>query len=63
LGDYATIFRPHGPIPHPEGVAADITGHKKQTMTYGLYSARTLLEKKRKALAKAVYPAPLDKLR
>jgi integrase len=43
----------------PEGIAADIAGHKKQTMTYGLYSAGTVLENKREALAKAVYPAPM----
>lgn len=44
----------------PEGVAADIAGHKKTTMTYGLYSAGTELEKKREALSKAIYPKPFD---
>jgi integrase len=43
----------------PEGVAADIAGHKKQTMTYGLYSAGTILDNKREAIAKAVYPGTL----
>lgn len=43
----------------PEGVAADIAGHKKQTMTYGLYSAGTMLEIKREAISKAVYPGSL----
>jgi integrase len=42
-----------------EGVAADIVGHEKQTMTYGLYSMGSELEIKRKALALAKYPAPL----
>lgn len=42
-----------------EGVAADIVGHEKQTMTYGLYSMGSELEIKRAALAKATYPAPL----
>ena len=42
-----------------EGVAADIVGHEKQTMTYGLYSMGSELEIKRAALALAKYPAPL----
>ncbi|MGZ8315977.1 MAG: tyrosine-type recombinase/integrase [Telluria sp.] len=42
-----------------EGVAADIVGHEKQTMTYGLYSMGSELEIKREALSKARYPAPL----
>lgn len=46
----------------PEGVAADIVGHEKQTMTYGLYSMGSELEIKRKALALVQYPAPLTKL-
>jgi integrase len=42
-----------------EGIAADIAGHEKQSMTYGLYSMGSMLEMKREALAKATYPAPL----
>lgn len=42
-----------------ESVAADIVGHEKQTMTYGLYSMGSELEIKREALAKARYPVPL----
>jgi integrase len=42
-----------------EGVAADIVGHEKQTMTYGLYSMGSMLEIKREALSKTRYPAPL----
>jgi integrase len=42
-----------------EGIAADIVGHEKQTMTYGLYSMGSMLEIKRDALARATYPAPL----
>jgi len=47
----------------PEGIAADIVGHKKQTVTYGLYSMGNSLEMKREILAKAVYPAPVDCLK
>ena len=46
----------------PEGVAADIARREKQSMTYGLYSIGSVLEIKREALAKAVYPAPLTVL-
>jgi integrase len=45
-----------------EGVAADIVGHEKQTMTYGLYSMGSKLEVKREALAKVEYPGPLVNL-
>lgn len=44
----------------PEGVAADIVGHAKQTMTYGLYSSGSGREQKLEAISKVVYPAPLD---
>lgn len=46
-----------------EGVAADIVGHKKKTMTYGLYSGGTSLENKLKALNKMKYPAPFNKFK
>lgn len=39
-----------------ENVAADIIGHDKPTMTYGLYSGGTSLETKRQALEKIGYP-------
>lgn len=39
-----------------ENVVADIVGHEKQTMTYGLYSGGVSLDVKRKALAKLKYP-------
>ena len=42
----------------PEGVAADIIGHAKKTMTYGLYSGGFSLEIKTSALAKLSYPVP-----
>lgn len=42
----------------PEGVAADIIGHEKTTMTYGLYSGGASLATKREALAKVSYPFP-----
>jgi len=40
----------------PEGVAADILGHEKQTMTYGLYSGGSSLRQKREAIHKLTYP-------
>jgi integrase len=39
----------------PENVAADIVGHEKNTMTYGLYSGGNALEVKRVALEKVAY--------
>ena len=39
-----------------EGVAADIIGHEKPTMTYGLYSGGASLEVKREAIEKLSYP-------
>jgi integrase len=38
-----------------EGVAADILGHEKQTMTYGLYSGGSSLKQKREAINKLKY--------
>jgi integrase len=43
-----------------ENVAADILGHEKPTMTYGLYSGGTSLAVKAKAIAKLRYPAADD---
>jgi integrase len=40
----------------PENVAADILGHDKPTMTYGLYSGGASLAVKREALKKIAYP-------
>lgn len=40
----------------PENVAADILGHDKPTMTYGLYSGGSSLEVKAAALKKIDYP-------
>lgn len=34
----------------PEGITADIVGHKKQTMTYGLYSGGTSVEQRKEAV-------------
>ena len=39
----------------PENVVADIVGHEKTTMTYGLYSGGLSLAVKREALDKLVY--------
>ena len=38
-----------------ENITADIIGHEKPRMTYGLYSGGTTLEVKRKAIAKVKY--------
>ena len=38
-----------------ENVVADIVGHEKTTMTYGLYSGGVSLAVKREALAKLAY--------
>ena len=40
-----------------ENVAADIVGHDKPRITYGLYSGAASLEVKRAALEKLRYPA------
>lgn len=48
----ATLFEQSGVL---EGVAADILGHEKQTMTYGLYSGGTSLTQKRDAIDKIGY--------
>lgn len=40
----------------PEGVAADIIGHDKPTMTYGLYSGGSSMATKREAILKLKYP-------
>jgi integrase len=40
----------------PEGVAADILGHDKKTMTYGLYSKGSSMAVKRDAIEKLRYP-------
>lgn len=39
----------------PESISADIVGHEKQTMTYGLYSGGSSLEQKRKAISKVKF--------
>ena len=43
----ATVFEQAGV---PEGVTADIIGHEKQTMTYGLYSGGTSVTQRQKAI-------------
>ncbi len=40
----------------PENIAADILGHEKDTMTYGLYSAGSSLALKKEALSRLQYP-------
>ncbi|MEP4310157.1 MAG: tyrosine-type recombinase/integrase, partial [Lentilitoribacter sp.] len=39
----------------PEGIAADILGHQKKTMSYGLYSGGSSFEQKRDAIMKLDY--------
>ena len=43
----ATVFEQAGV---PEGVTADIIGHEKQTMTYGLYSGGTSVKQRQEAI-------------
>lgn len=45
----------------PEGIAADIVGHDKKTMTYGLYSSGTASAQKLDAISRVIFPAPLDR--
>lgn len=47
----------------PEGVAADIIGHDKPTMTYGLYSGGADMDTKKAALEKISYPFPKEALK
>ena len=44
----------------PEGIAADVAGHDKKTLTYGLYSSGTSTKQKLKAISKVAYPSPLN---
>jgi len=39
-----------------EGVASDILGHEKKTITYGLYSGGSSMQQKRDAVHKIAYP-------
>ena len=41
----------------PEGITADILGHEKPNITYGIYSGGASLEVKRAALASLQYPS------
>ena len=46
----------------PEGIAADVVGHGKKTMTYGLYSAgSSIAQKFGEAISKVSYPGALGK--
>ena len=38
-----------------EGIAADIVGHEKQTITYGLYSGGTSMAQKMEAISNITY--------
>jgi integrase len=42
-----------------EGIAADIVGHEKQTMTYGLYSSGSEQAQKLEAISTVAYPGAL----
>ncbi len=47
----------------PEGVAADIIGHDKPSMTYGLYSGGADMTTKKAALERVRYPFPIGALK
>lgn len=49
----ATMLEQSGVV---EGIAADILGHAKRTMSYGLYSSGTSMAQKREAIERLVYP-------
>jgi len=40
-----------------EGIAADIRGHEKKSISYGLYSAGSSMPLKAAAIEKLAYPA------
>ena len=42
-----------------EGTAADILGHEKKTLSYGLYSSGTSMKQKLEALSKVAYGGSL----
>ena len=42
-----------------EGTAADILGHEKKTLSYGLYSSGTNMKQKLEALSKVAYGGSL----
>lgn len=42
-----------------EGIAADVLGHEKQTLSYGLYSSGSSLRQKLEAVSKVAYPGTL----
>jgi hypothetical protein len=42
-----------------EGIAADVLGHEKQTLSYGLCSSGSSLKQKLEAVSKVVYPGTL----
>lgn len=54
----ATLLEQAGVV---EGVAADILGHDKATMSYGLYSAGSSMKQKAEGLSKVAYPGALAK--
>ena len=43
-----------------EGIAADVVGHEKKTITFGLYSSGSEQQQKLDAISKVAYPAPLN---
>ena len=43
-----------------EGIAADVVGHDKKTITYGLYASGSIEAQQLEALSKVAYPAPLN---
>lgn len=43
-----------------EGFSADIVGHAKKTMTYGLYSSGSSMAQKLEAISRVSYPGVLD---
>lgn len=46
----------------PEGIAADILGHEKKTLSYGLYSSGSSTKQKLEAISRVAYPSPLNRV-
>ena len=56
-GTLITMMQRAGVI---EGIAADVVGHDKKTITYGLYASGSEQRQKLEAISTVAYPAPLD---
>ena len=56
-GTLITLMQRAGVV---EGIAADVVGYEKKTITYGLYASGSEQQQKLEAISTVTYPAPLD---